>query len=226
MNPTRRAFLVMLGGAAVGGVTLGTGAFSSVNAERTVSVETASDGNALLGIEPGAGGGEYVTGSDPIAIDITGTSAGAQGVNQDAITAIDQLLEVTNNGTSDVVVGFDNEYAIDEGDYADAPGGWGYAVNDDGDAAIAIWASPLPGNMDKTLSEIRPDLVSTGFTGSTLVDGRIDGEIEDDSERTISPGESLNVGIVIDTRDSTVEDEPLPSELDDVISLYAEATGN
>lgn len=115
MNATRRAFLVMLGGATAGGVALGTGAFTSVNAERTVSVETASDASALLGIEPGVEGGEYVTQNGAVGIDITGTQAGGQGVNGNAITAIDQLLEVTNNGTTDVAVGFDagilREYA-------------------------------------------------------------------------------------------------------------------
>lgn len=163
---------------------------------------------------------------DTIEIDITDTNAGGNGVNQNAITAIDQLLEVTNNGTSEVAVGFDDEYAISEGDYAEPPGGWGYATNDARDAAAVVWASPLPAELDDPLPKVRPELVTTGFTGLTLVDGRVEDAVDETSERTIQPGESLNVGIVVDTRDSTVEDNTIPSALDDTVSLYAEVTDN
>lgn len=210
-----------------GGALLGTGAFTTVQAERTVSVETAGDANAFLTIEAGEEGGQYVSTNGTVEIEITSTSAGGQGVNQNAITAVDQLLEVTNNGTQDVAVGFDNQYAIDEGDYAEPPGGWGYAVNDAEDAAVVVWASPLPAELNDPLAEIRPGLTATGFDGSTLVSGNtIHNEVGDESERTISPGESLNVGIIVDTRDSTIDENPIPTELDDTVSLYTEATGN
>lgn len=226
--PTRRKFIIGSGAAFVGvSALLGTGAFSSVNAERTVAVNTADDADALLGIEPGAEGDEYVVENGAVGIDITGTNAGGQGVNQNAITAIDQLLKLTNNGTTDVVVGFDDDYAIQEGDYAEAPGGWGYAVNDDEDAAMVVWASPLPAELPDgdSLSDIRPGLTVTGFDGSTLVNGNtIHDETGDDSERTLSPGESLNIGIIVDTRDSTVVEHTIPSELDDTITIHAQST--
>lgn len=229
----RRTVLIGLGGlAAGGGALVGTGAFDTVEAERTVTVETAGDADAFLGITPfpDSENADYVTVPEDgtVEIDITdeGTDTSGTGVNENAITAIDRLLEVTNNGTQSVAVGFNNQYAIDEGDYDDPPGGWGYAVSDDGSAVIAIWASPLPGDMDKSLEEVRPDLVSTGFTGSTLVDGRIDDEIEDKQERTINPGESLHIGAVVDTRESTVEEEPIPGELDGTISVFADAEGS
>ena len=187
-----------------------------MEADRTVSVDTAGDANALLAIEPGAEGSNHVTtDSGAVKIDIA-------SVNPNAVTAIDQLLTITNNGEETIEVGFDNEYAIQEGDYDEPPGGWGYATNGAEDAASVVWASPLPGDMDKTLREVRPELVTTGFDGgSTLVDGRIDHEVEKKAERTISPGKSLNVGIVVDTRDSTVP--TIPPELDATIEIYAEA---
>jgi hypothetical protein len=65
-----------------------------------------------------------------------------------------------------------------------------------------------------------------GFLGSaTLVDeNSIRSEVEDNSERTVSPGESLNMGLLVDTRDSTISN-PIPTALDDTITIYAEATG-
>jgi hypothetical protein len=237
---SRRSILAGLGGlVAGGGAVLGTGAFTAVEAQRTVDVETTGDANAFLGIEPFETGGTvsenaaaYVDASDDtVEIDITETDAG-EGVNENAVTAIDRLLKVTNNGTQDVAVGFNDQYAIDNGDYetAESPGGWGYAINDAEDAAVVVWASPLPGDMLKSLEEVRPDLVSTGFTGSTLVDGRVDDEIEKKADRTISPGESLHIGAIVDTRTSTVENPdyttPLsdlyPDEIDETVSLFAD----
>ena len=44
-------------------------------------------------------------------------------------------------------------------------------------------------------------------------------------DRTISPGESVNVGIIVDTRESTIE-ETLPSQLDETVTLFAETSGD
>ncbi|OLZ39552.1 hypothetical protein A6E15_00490 [Natrinema saccharevitans] len=86
-----------------GGAALGTGAFSSVEAERTVTVETAGDANAFLALTPASGASEYVDDSgDTIEIDITGNSEGADGINQNALTSFDELVTVTNQGTNDV----------------------------------------------------------------------------------------------------------------------------
>lgn len=220
----RRNFLLALGGVAAGsGTILGTGAFSSVEAERSVTVETTGDANGLLGIAPfgdpdatSSNASDYVNAPDggTVAIDI-------DDINQNAITQIDRLLQVTNNGTDTVEVGFDNQYAIDQGDYTTPPGGWGYAVSADESAAVVIWASPLPSTMDKSLDEVRPDLVSTGFDGSTLADGRMDDEVDEKEERRIATGEQLHIGAIVDTRQSTVEEHSLPDELDQTFSLFA-----
>jgi hypothetical protein len=99
---------VLSGGSAV---VTGTGAFTSVEAERDVTIETADDSNALLAIDDtGNANAEYVTESGgELGIDITGsnaTSNGGQGVNTDAVTVIGDLFEVQNQGTqtSDVEI--------------------------------------------------------------------------------------------------------------------------
>lgn len=233
----RRNVLIGLGSlVAGGGALLGTGAFTTVTAERTVNVETAGDVNAFLGIEPFETDGEdsdnaaeYVdTSGDTVVIDITDQGNG--GVNEDAITALDRLLKVTNNGTQTVQVGFNDPYAREGGEYdndvsSGLPGGWGYAVPADESAAVVVWACPLPEDIEdgKTLEEVRPDLSTTGFGGSGLVDGRNDQEVEDKTEREIEPGESLHIGAIVDTRDSTVNDSNISDDdLSQSVRVFAD----
>jgi|GEM_PF-1710852 len=232
----RRDAIVGIGGLVAGsGALVGTGAFTSVQADRSVSVETAADSEAALQIIPALNdqdnqtpnAAEYVDDSGgTIEIDLTGTSTGATGVNQNAVTNIDRLLQVTNNGTQEVAVGFNDQYAIDQGDYDEneLPGGWAYAIDRDESAVVVVWMSPFPPFSGKTLRDVRPDLTTTGFDGSTLVDGRNDDEVDDRTERTIATGERLHVGAIVDTRSSTITDNPIPSELDSTITFSAEST--
>ena len=103
----RRSVLIGLGGlVAGGGALVGTGAFDTVTAERTVSVETAGDANALLGLSPadrGDGDNAYVEQNDgTIEINLDGNDEGADGLNQNAITTFRNLVQVTNQGTQTV----------------------------------------------------------------------------------------------------------------------------
>ena len=109
MRLTRRNALIGLGTVAAGaGVIGGTGAFSSVTANRTVNVETAGDADAALSLEPtdSSNANEYVTADDgTIQLDLDGTSdnsADSSGLNQNAKTTIDDLVKITNNGSQDI----------------------------------------------------------------------------------------------------------------------------
>ena len=53
----RRNFILLLGGASSGAMSVGTGAFSSVEAERSVEVNVVEDEEAYLGLEEGSGEG-------------------------------------------------------------------------------------------------------------------------------------------------------------------------
>jgi hypothetical protein len=101
------------------GVVIGTGAFTTVSAERTVSVATAGDGAALLGLEPGDGGdvdGRVTTPADQIEITLPGTSA--DGINEGARTEFQQLVRVTNNGGQNVTsLSFDIDADADRVQY-------------------------------------------------------------------------------------------------------------
>ena len=112
----RRNVLIGLGSlVAGGGALLGTGAFTSVEADRTVSVETTGDASALLALTPAdhdddqsTDDNPYVTGSDDgqIQINLDGSIEGeetnATGLNENAKTVFNELVAITNNGTEAV----------------------------------------------------------------------------------------------------------------------------
>jgi len=118
MKMNRRNALIGLGAMATGGGALfGSGAFSSVEADRTVSVTTAGDNSAFLSISVG---GDYAIDNsgadDAVTIDLEGAS-GSSGFNDDAETTVDAVLTLENNtedGTS-TDVGFSDGGTITDG---------------------------------------------------------------------------------------------------------------
>jgi hypothetical protein len=107
----RRKFLIGAGSLAAGSAAaMGTGAFTSVTADRGVTVDVANDANAFLALaaEDTPNGNAYVgdhNGVVDLHFDEAAGTAGGTGLNQDAKTIIRDLLQVTNNGTQDVIVG-------------------------------------------------------------------------------------------------------------------------
>ncbi|MDL0125258.1 DUF1102 domain-containing protein [Halobacterium salinarum] len=108
----RRKFIAGVGSlAAAGAAGIGTGAFTSVTATRDIDVEVADDASAYLRLE-GTGGSnsDYVTddgdgGTLAISLDSdNSTSGGGNGVNPDALTEIDDLFTIENQGTQEVDV--------------------------------------------------------------------------------------------------------------------------
>lgn len=106
----RRKFVAGLGSlTAAGAAGISTGAFTSVQADRNVAVEVADDSDAFLQLEPADGpNGEYATTSGgTLAIDLSGsnpTNAGGTGVNARAITVIERVFAIENQGTQEVDV--------------------------------------------------------------------------------------------------------------------------
>lgn len=148
--------------AAGGAAAMGTGAFTSVSANRSIDVTTADDNNALLAIEaddtPNAT--EYVdTSGGTVSLDFTNTDSGGSGVNQNAVTVFDDLLNVTNQGTQAVIVGHRQNFAPQQGalyheDYEDG------AITRVGD---------VPGEFDEVDSSIgNPDNNITNVDNASL----------------------------------------------------------
>lgn len=106
----RRKFLIGTGALASGSAAaVGTGAFTNVSADRSVSVDVADDASAYLSIEPQntANGEEYasVSSDGTVELDFSGTDTGASGLNRNAETTIRDILRVRNQGTQDIIVG-------------------------------------------------------------------------------------------------------------------------
>jgi len=103
MAMNRRNVLIGLGTvAAGGGAALGTGAFSQVTADRSVTVETSGDAaGALLGLSAGTGTTGIVS-TEGSGEGETIIQFNESNLNGDATTTWSQALQVTNNGDDDV----------------------------------------------------------------------------------------------------------------------------
>ncbi len=98
MNLNRRNVLVGLGTMTIGGgAAFGSGAFSQVEAERSVTVDVAEDADALIALT--AGDSAYVNEVDgQVVIDLGSEELGdADGLNLGAVTTLTEALSVTNN---------------------------------------------------------------------------------------------------------------------------------
>jgi len=113
----RRKFIAGLGALATGSAAaVGTGAFTSVTATRNVDVEVAGDASAYLRLEgTGDSNSEYVTSSgsgNALSIDLDSSNATAEegnGVNPDAVTQLDDVFTIENQGTQEVNVGLSSK---------------------------------------------------------------------------------------------------------------------
>ena len=110
MAMNRRNVLIGLGAvAAGGGALLGTGAFSQVEADRSVTINTTGDGSALLQLE--VNDTQYNGLTDSSGSGTNGeTTIGIQldQINDDAVTDFDGALTVTNNGNNEVTLEIDD----------------------------------------------------------------------------------------------------------------------
>ena len=107
----RRNFLIGAAGTAVGGSALvGSGAFTSVDASRDAEVNVAADNAAYLAL---SSDGEYVEDDGDegeITIDLGGPTNewDGEGFNEDAVTVVEGVFDIDNQGTQAATVGFDD----------------------------------------------------------------------------------------------------------------------
>ena len=184
----RRNVIIGMGGLAVGGGALvGTGAFDTVEAERTVSVETAGDADAFLALED-ASGGEYVDEQDgTIAINLDGNPEGAQGLNQNARTVLRNLVTVTNQGTQ-TVDSVELEFTETAGDVV-ANDTFSFPVDnaeDDSEGEVNNGENILTGD-DGIPGELTPgDAVNFGLEINLLEGGDPVGDLPEDGNYTLT----------------------------------------
>ena len=106
----RRKFVIGMGSLAAGSAAaVGTGAFTSVEAERSVSVEVGDDNAAYLGLEAKRDdiiSDDGVDGQLTIDLGSQETEEGGEGFNKEAITKVEGVFTITNQGTQEVGAGF------------------------------------------------------------------------------------------------------------------------
>ena len=135
----RRSLLAAIGLAAGGSAVLGTSAFSSVEAERTVSVEVASDSQAYLALDdretgPNSGFANIAQGTIQFDIDdvlpLEDYEDEGQGPGSKSVYTFDNVFGVENQGTNDVL--FEVEFE-EESEYID---GIGFYAGDDDETLL------------------------------------------------------------------------------------------
>jgi hypothetical protein len=104
----RRTFVIGIGGTVAGtGVIAGSGAFSQVKADRTMSVTVATDANSYLSLAEGTGDSSYTNVDANDNVEITfGALNEANGANDNAVSSFDALVEVGNNGNNQVTLDY------------------------------------------------------------------------------------------------------------------------
>ena len=120
----RRKLIAGLGALATGSAAaMGTGAFTSVEAERSVSVNTAGDANAYLKF---SSDNDFVSNNnaDELTIDLGGpsNSEGGRGFNQNAASVVPEVFAITNQGEDDIELSLEysgNGKVVSEVDNAD-----------------------------------------------------------------------------------------------------------
>ena len=112
----RRTLILGLGTtAAVGSAAVGTGAFTSVEADRDVAVSVAGDSDAFLQIQGATNDGDELPNAQYarerngiLELDFTGDNneieGGGEGFNPRAETGVSRVFEVRNQGTQEVDV--------------------------------------------------------------------------------------------------------------------------
>jgi len=139
----RRNLLIGMGSLAAGGAaTIGTGAFTSVRAERSINVSTAGDVDAYLGLDASTSVyAEQISGQLELQFDGSNSGQNGDGLNANADTLFTDVFRIENNGTNDIRVQIKNEGNLD--DLPDGPMAVFYSTNSLGNSSPATNATPF-----------------------------------------------------------------------------------
>ena len=211
---SRRSVLIGLGSlVAGGGALLGTGAFTTVTAERTVNVETTGDASAFLGLQPARAddqldleGDDYAEITDGTLQINIGNSDGGSGLNRNAITRFDNLVLVSNNG-SQAVESFTVEFTTVPSEISDNAG------------ADETFNFPVANTDGDEITE-GPELAVNGGSTSSPVE-LLDTDV---TPETLNSGDSIVFGLEIDLQNGGNGNNNLPSGGSYELTLNAETS--
>lgn len=112
----RRNLLLSIGAVGASGAAIGTGAFTSVEADRNLSISIAEEDTGLLALSRIEETSEFVSdtgGRNELSFDfnnVTGTNSDGEGIGTESVYQFDRLFEVSNQGAQTVF--FQTEFDI------------------------------------------------------------------------------------------------------------------
>lgn len=191
MKSNRRSVLIGLGALTVGGgAVFGTGAFSTVEADRSVTVNIDGDSAGLIALNPDGDGAssdvvQLVNGL--LEINFDAAASDSQGVNLDASTFVGDItdgtsvdtnaLTITNNGSNTVDISFNISYDSAHSGLTDG--------NEDN--VLKLWTD------------------TSGASTTSGIDGGDFGNLVANS-LTLASGDTANIALEIDTVGLTTAD--------------------
>ncbi len=144
MISVRRLGIALVAIGVVLSAVYATGAFDSMTASRTATVNVAGDASGYLGLQPAPGpNGKYATdknGKLRVAVDETADAAGA-GVNAHSTARLANVFTVTNQGTAPVALWFsetDDAVTLERGTTKKPIEGSGNAVALDPGSTVSV----------------------------------------------------------------------------------------
>jgi hypothetical protein len=206
MIPKGKLLALLLAFTAVGGLAA-TGAFTTVQAERTATVSTAGDDTALLQIKPATGTEFASSTGDEVQIDLSGNANSPGGVNLDAQTLDDGVLTVTNNGNGPVTI---------SATATEASGPSATIEFYVADSEVAS-GTTSDGTTLSASGSITSSVPSSSSGDRYIVNSQSDGI-------TINSGNSVTLGLYISVPDSVSGDPELFDDSGDAVTITADAT--
>ena len=206
----RRKVLAGLGSLAAGGAAaMGTGAFSIVSASRTMSVNTAGDQSAYLGLDPSISEYASINSNGLMDLEFDGSNGqNGSGLNDEANSLFQNVFRIINNGTNNinvVLTGLDT--STGDGDGVDP--------------ITVYW----------TDSEV--DVNSPGYGEMSVMTGSPNPLGDEDYGTSVSlpalnPGDDIYVHLEFYLSDSdTLSDvKTYPAAIPDELSIYAQGYNN
>ncbi|WP_336021590.1 hypothetical protein [Halobellus salinisoli] len=187
------------------GAALGTGAFSTVSAERSFTVSTTDDSGADLQLEMGGG-------AVADSVVSNNSTTGAEGeeiefdfgdnVNNEALTAFDGILRITNNSD-------DDDVEVTELTFRPEDDG-GNLVDSDDDDTVEVLSVYVTGHGSDLVNGDGEDPLDSDFdddTDNNVLTADDDDFGADGDGDTLGNGDSVEVGFLFDTTgDSNIGD--------------------
>jgi hypothetical protein len=210
----RRKFITGLGALATGSAAaMGTGAFSSVRAERSLSVSVADDNEAYLSLDASVSDYAEETGST-LELQFDGSNSGqnGQGINANADSFFKNVFKIENQGTTRARVQLANDDFTGQGtSIGQFPDGPMVVAYTDGQLAQSS------GNSDATPFAASTAPTYWSNTGSV-------------GNQDLGPGDDLYVHIGFYLNDDTSElpssASTDPADIPDDIGFYAGTASN